>query len=414
MTGSGGRGRPPLPRGALGDIRVRRQTLESGKWRISEDGPAGEGVRWEAAAGFRDRRGKRRRIRRYSVESAADAKRTLQAAWADEKVKLRLERPDSSQSVKELVELWWKDFEKSSNTRTQTKEQYRAAVDGYVIPTFGSLKVYELDPSTIHNGLEELADEALGRARFARVVLKHVGTFGVRSGVFETNPVTEDIALYKATHKAPQALTVGQYRDVRQAVSAWITEPHSGPARSTIVLDVLDFMVATGCRTGEALAVRWEDVQLGDSPSVTFAGTIVEPRKGRPTYRQEFTKTSSGFRTVPIGPMAVALLMRRAGSDEVNDHGMVFPNANGGLMAPNNFRFKLRRALKAADLEGFYPYLVRKTGAKLIRDAHGIEAASQTLGHSSTAVTEKHYAGAVHEAPDISHVLEGFLESARE
>lgn len=317
-------------------------------------------------------------------------------------------------TITKLSESWWLDFEKNSIARPQTKVQYREALDRYVIPTFGDLHAYELDSAAVHDGLETLAEVALGRARMSRIVLKHIGTFGVRSGVFARNPVTEDIALYRGAHKPPVALTADQYKDVRQAVIAWLNGGHRGPARSKVVLDVLDFMMSTGCRTGEALAVRWEDVNLGEAPSVTFAGTIVEPRTNQPAHRQAFTKTASGFRTVPIGPLTVALLMRRSGEDAPNNMSMVFPNADGGLLAPNNFRYKLRQALKAAKLENFYPYLVRKTGAKLIRDDQGLEAASQTLGHSNTAVTAKHYAGSVHHAPDVSSVLEGFLSEARE
>jgi integrase len=39
---------------------------------------------------------------------------------------------------------------------------------------------------------------------------------------------------------------------------------------------VVDLMLATGARIGEALAVRWQDLDLtGDRPVVTISGTIV-------------------------------------------------------------------------------------------------------------------------------------------
>ena len=411
-------GRPQLPIGALGEVGVTEQIqdgkLSSGnlRWRTATEADVGGRRRWQAVAGYRDRAGKKRKIRRYSEKSQAEARRLLKLAWADEAKRKRLDRPGASSTVRLLCEKWWEDFKDDSKVRDQTKDQYKDTLDRLIIPTFGDLRVYELDTARICAGLEEVGAEVTSRARMSRVVLKHVCSFAVRTGALEVNPVTSDVPTFKTSGKAPDSLTASNYKDVRQAIIAWQTEAHFGPARSTVVLDVLDFMVATGCRTGEALALRWEDVHLGKAPSVTFAGTLIEPRKNRTLHRQDFPKTEAGFRTVPIGPLTEALLIRRAGEEGANEANVVFPNARGGLLSPSGFRLKLRQALKAADLERFYPYLARKTAARTIRDSDSIEAASATLGHSSTAVTVKHYAGAVHDAPDVSTALEGFLRGS--
>lgn len=413
-------GRPPLPRGALGQIRVEKQ-VQDGKhksgnlrWRTATPEDEGFRVRWHAIAGYRDKTGKKRRLSRYSEVSAAAARRALQSAWADQLEQQKLQRPRSRSKVSDLANQWWADFKETSPVLEQTKDQYKDTLDDFVLPTFGDLRVYELDSASIYDGLEALAEGALGRARMSRVVLKHICTYAVRIGVLDKNPVTKDIPTYKAKTRAPGSLTSADYRDVRQAVIAWQSGNRYGPQRSTVVLDVLDFMMATGCRVGEALAVRWEDVELGDAPSVTFSGTILEPRSGKPTRRQPFTKTAAGFRKVPIGRTTAALLMRRAGEEVLNDHNLVFPNASGGYLSTSGFRFKLRQALKEAGLEGFYPTLTRKTSARQIRDAVSLEAASATLGHSNTSVTAQHYAGMIHDAPDVSDVMENFLKAALE
>ena len=39
--------------------------------------------------------------------------------------------------------------------------------------------------------------------------------------------------------------------------------------------DIIDLMLATGCRIGEILALRWSDLDLdGDLPTLTVSGTI--------------------------------------------------------------------------------------------------------------------------------------------
>ena len=45
--------------------------------------------------------------------------------------------------------------------------------------------------------------------------------------------------------------------------------------------DITDLMLATGCRIGEILGLRWSDLDLdGDLPILTVSGTIKTDRKG--------------------------------------------------------------------------------------------------------------------------------------
>ena len=69
-------------------------------------------------------------------------------------------------------------------------------------------------------------------------------------------------------------------------------------------------------------------------------------------------------------------------------------------------RRQWREALKSSAYEGITPRDFRKAVATLLRDAHGIEAAQQQLGHSSDAITRKHYVPVVSEGPDATAILE--------
>ena len=60
---------------------------------------------------------------------------------------------------------------------------------------------------------------------------------------------------------------------------AW---PRSGRYPTVDMLDVVDIMLATGARIGEALAIRWKDIDLkSEKPTVTVKRNIVYmPRQG--------------------------------------------------------------------------------------------------------------------------------------
>lgn len=290
----------------------------------------------------------------------------------------------------------------------QTWDQYEDTAKRLVVPSLGGVLMGELTTGRVTDALDELAKEAPSRARMARVVLKHVCAHAKRHDWIAADPM-DGTKTYRLKGRAVQVLTNDEVKQVRQAVSAWQGGNRYGPPRGEGTLDVLDMMLGLGLRTGEALALRWDDVDMGGDgipATVTITGTIVQSAKGG-AFRQGWTKTQAGFRQIVIPSAIKAMLMRRAGT--ATDAELVFPARGGGVISPNNFRRGLREALKAADLDGFYPYLMRKKNATTVADAVSLEAASANLGHSDTAVTRKHYAARAVLAPDVSVTTEALL-----
>ena len=317
---------------------------------------------------------------------------------------------DPTMTVAELGEAWLSVFAAKGSVRPQTLGLYASALNDHVAPSLGGWELRELTTGKITAALDAMAKTAPSNARFSRVVLKHMIDYAIQHDALEQSPV-DKTPTYSSSAASPKALTVDQLMKVRQAVSAWQEARRSGPPRGRNTLDVLDFMLGAGCRTGEALAVRWEDVRLGENPTVTFTGTIITPRHKGKVYRQPLPKSKSGFRTVHIPRHVANMLMRRAGEEDPGELGLVFASRDGGIMSPNNFRRGLRQALKEADLEGFYPYLLRKTAATAIARADGMDAAAATLGHSSPSVTAKHYAERNVEAPDVAATVQRLFDA---
>jgi integrase len=210
-----------------------------------------------------------------------------------------------------------------------------------------------------------------------------------------------------------QALTVDEVTDLRKALAAWQDEDGvGGPPRGTDVLDVVDVMLGTGMRIGEVLALRWEDVDLGEQPTVTVAGTLVY-LKGTGLRRQSHTKTASGFRILTLPAFAVEVLLRRSVDAIPTETNAVFPSGKGTWKWPNNYRRTLRGALKSIEAEGrISPHVFRKSVATLVDAEATLEAAAAVLGHSGTGVTSAHYVARAAEAPDMSEILNRFGQSA--
>ena len=70
--------------------------------------------------------------------------------------------------------------------------------------------------------------------------------------------------------KPVEALTVDEVVAFRDGLRKWQDSTgYRGPRRGTELLDVVDVMLGTGLRISEVLALRWEDVDLGERPTLT-------------------------------------------------------------------------------------------------------------------------------------------------
>ena len=374
------------------------------RYRIATEGE--EPTKFRAYCRYRDKTGHIRMAQTWRDTSGA-----AESALRNKLIDLTSGALDRANvTVKTASQKWLERFQiqvDQGKVRQQTFDLYEDAADRMIIPALGGLLMTELTTGRITEALDNLHADAPSNARRARVVLKHITKFAMQQDWIDKDPMT-GTDTYRPVSKSVDVITVDDLKRVRQAVKAWQSGNRYGPPRGAATLDVLDFMLGTGCRPGEALAVRWQDLELGNIPTVTICGTIVSPVKGS-AYRQDWTKTASGFRQIILPRSLRAMLMRRAG--EATSDTYVFPARGGGCMSPNNFRRGLRDALRQADLEGFYLYLLRKKAATHIADTVSLEAAAANLGHTDTAVTRKHYAARPVLAPDVSDTMEDLLSS---
>lgn len=164
----------------------------------------------------------------------------------------------------------------------------------------GALRIGELKTSRADAYLKTLPSSS---ATYLRIVL--VGMYGLaaRFDVVKHNPMRETRTA-KTARKAPRALTAMQFDQVRQAVKAFCDYSVPGPRRGRMLPAFVELLAATGARPGEVLGIRWDDVDLlGDPPTVTVSGTVVEQR---PRRRQvvALAVRAQGWRTAAHGEPA--------------------------------------------------------------------------------------------------------------
>jgi integrase len=178
-------------------------------------------------------------------------------------------------------------------------------------------------------------------------------------------------------------------------------------------------LATTGMRRGEALALRWSDIDL-EGARLTIERAL-EQTKGGLAFKAP--KTHSGRRTIDLLPQTIEVLKahraaqaraRLAAGPAWQDNGLVFPAPDGAPMRPSIATERFWEATQK-----FEPRLrlhdLRHTHATQLLRAHvHPKFVSERLGHAGIAITLDTYS---HMLPgmqrDAVAVLAGALDRAK-
>jgi integrase len=142
-----------------------------------------------------------------------------------------------------------------------------------------------------------------------------------------------------------------------------------------------------GLRIGEALSLRYEDLDLAE-------GTI-SIRRTLWKYNVYPPKTPSSRRTLKLPQVALDALTRLSESNGNPSEGWLFPSKNGNPTAPESFWcWGWKRMLRKAGLPESLTYHQLRHGAAslLLNQNVPVPVVSRYLGHANPGITMKVYA----------------------
>lgn len=354
--------RPPLPVGTYGKIDFL--TLSNGQVR--------------ARARYRDYDGTTRPISRFG-STKARAERTLKLALRDRSRSITGDlTPDSR--VCDLAQGWLADVD-SSGLAAATKEHYRYVADRYVTPGVGGLRLREVNVGAVDRLLKAVSEHnGSGAAKSTRSGMSSLLGVAVRHGALPTNPV-RDVARLVKPRKVVRALTSAETTELVLALRA------DGRAVELDMPDLVEFMLGSGVRIGEALALRPAVVDLNGR--VFEINATVVRTKGQGVRIQEHPKTAAGWRVIAVPEFVGGIVRSRQSKGTVRAAGTVFASPLGHVRDASNTTADLRRAVGRAGFEWVTSHTFRKTVATRLDEA-GLTARqiADHLGHARPSVTQ--------------------------
>lgn len=346
------------------------------------------------------------RLMERQGKTPADAERNLIRALKKQLAPASEELTAHS-TIEQLAARW---LDTKSKLAEGSIRIYRNAIDKHITPGLGAVRLQEATVPKLDRFIGSITNNSgPGTATTVHVVLRGMFTLAARHGAVRPNPMLDVPGPDKPKRtRRPAAPDIDTIRALRARFEMWDagTEPRAAGdsprrrPRASDLLDTTDMIIGTGIRTGELLALQWDQLDLTTS-RVHISRTIAQDRDGK-FFVQQFTKSEAGYRELELpGPVVDMLTRRRVASYTE----FVFPSSVGTFRHPNNYRTTWRAALTGTPWAGLTPKSFRKTVATFLRDQLGVEAAKEQLGHESERTTLKHYADQVHRGPAAGDVL---------
>ena len=255
----------------------------------------------------------------------------------------------------------WIEFYKAPNLKPSTMK----SLQGSLKIVFQRLGDKDLTQITTEDLQVLLLGIQGGRARdMCKGYLEQAFRKAFLRGIISKDPCQAlEIKKHRQEHR--NALTRQQQAQFLAALDGITTKP------------LLVFLLATGLRVGEALALTFADIDFHDKTvSVNKNVVFIEGKR----IDQDTTKSAAGVRIVPIPEEVMNLLPKRT-----DDQDLVFPYAYSGV------RSALRRISNAL---GFTvtAHLLRHTYATRLEEAGISPKMKQYLmGHASLDMTQNTY-----------------------
>ena len=313
-----------------------------------------------------------------------------------------------------------------TNLRETTRANYAYCYDHNVRNTFGKKRICDIKYSDVLFYYQSLLDDArlsISTIEGIHGLLHPAFEMAVRDDIIRRNP--SDGVMAELKKKAGKnrgvrhALTVDQ----QQTFLNFIADSQTFSHWYTLFV----FLLGTGCRIGEAIGIRWKDVDFENrlisiNHSVSYYTDRVT-KKSKSVYKVFLPKTDSGIRTIPMLDEVYETLkmeydaQRTNGFHELEVDGMsgfVFVNRFGCLYNGEAVNRAIRRiresynmqAIERAKADNSEPKLLPHFSAHHLRhtfatrmceNVSNLKVIQSVMGHASIETTMDVYAEATED-----------------
>ena len=285
------------------------------------------------------------------------------------------------QNLDKFLDQWLADIAKP-NLRASTYATYETHIRNHIAPALGRFALQQLGPQDVQSFINAKLATGLSPRTVGDIhaVLRTALAQALKWGL-----VPRNVATLVSRPRIPKKQL--HYLTPEQAVS--FIEATAGDRYQPLFIVALSI----GVRRGEALGLRWKDVDL--EKGTLILKQAIQRVEGN--LKAVELKTHASHRSINLPAITVAALRRQrvqqnedrllAGSTWKN-MGLVFTSKVGTPVDPRNYKRALDRALQRAGLAHIRIHDMRHTAASIML-AQNIspKVISEILGHARVGIT---------------------------
>lgn len=275
-----------------------------------------------------------------------------------------------------LFFLWRRDIVHVKGS-VSTHERYASIVDLHLVPLLGHLPVETLRAwhvRELHGQLfaKGLSSRTVG---LCQTVLSGACKYAVERELIEHNPVSK----VPWPREIPPELEIPTVKQVQDLLAQAQGSGHP-------LFEFLHLLAFTGVRRGEAMALRWRDIDQ-ENGCIRITRTAVKTGKQGIVFTTP--KTKRAIRTVDLDGSTLQLfkLVRDAVAG-AQDNDLVFQSPRGGVLKPTHLDRQIKKLGEAAGIPGLTCHTLRHFHASVaLQQGQNVTVVSRRLGHSSVSIT---------------------------
>lgn len=315
---------------------------------------------------------------------------------------------DSDILLKDWIMTWLREYKKP-RLKSTSYRTYNDWITGYIIPHLGDYPLNVLRGDMVQRFVTYMANKGLasGSISVTIEILKACLRQAMKNQLVKKNA-------------AADVVLPPQKRTKRESLSREEQEQFLQEAKHSCHGEIFILILATGLRLGEALALKWSDIDFETGVLHVQRTQIIHKDFDNEICGQVLAtnspKTKSSIRTVPLLPYLVGMLhdikhkqetqgipLPRYGrfqprqyfdeADTEEKYPYVFSNAYGQMLNPGGVRDNFKMILKHCGISKNYsPHCLRHTFAtRGLEDGIPMKVMQELLGHSTLKMTADQY-----------------------
>lgn len=296
---------------------------------------------------------------------------------------------------KNFVESWLKTVKKPT-VKQHTYDNLYSMVKQYIVKPLGDLELKQIDGHLIQTLIiNKLKDDgyAYQTVRHVHASLSSIFKYAVLRGKLNTNPMREVILPKKTLF--PNKETRYLSEEERNALISTCYMRNKNGSFFFKNGPFYIFIMYTGCRIGEALALKWSDIDL-ENRTVTISRTMITVRNmdNNTSTRRDQNSTKNGvIRTIYLSDMALQALLDIKASHQYDPKGYIIPGTQ--VDKPITYvtaHGAFKRIVKQAGIKDCSIHSLRHTFISLmINNNIPIPLVADMAGHTNINTTMKVY-----------------------